>query len=77
MLGAAEESGMSDLREMCERSIREEQEMANVFFEQLPGVRLADASPACFRREEDKSKMQAKDTADRSHGYKEIRHSPI
>ena len=44
MLGAAEESGMSDLREMCERSIREEQEMANVFFEQLPGVRLADAS---------------------------------
>src|SRR5438477_9374637 len=44
MLGAAQELGMSGLREMCERFIREEQEMANVFFEQLPGVRLANAS---------------------------------
>ena len=74
MLGAAEESGMSGLREMCERFIREEQEMANVFFEQLPGVRLADASPTCLGMRREK---QAKDTADRSHGYKEIRHSPI
>jgi len=35
MLGAAEELGMGDLQQMCERFIREEQEMANVFFEQL------------------------------------------
>ena len=38
MLGAAEELGMSDLQQMCERFIREEQEMANVFFEQLPAI---------------------------------------
>jgi len=38
MLGAAEELGMSDLQEMCARFIREEQEMANVFFEQLPAI---------------------------------------
>ena len=38
MLGAAEELGMYDLQQMCERFIREEQEMANVFFEQLPAV---------------------------------------
>jgi len=35
MLGAAEELGMGDLQQMCERFIREEPEMANVFFEQL------------------------------------------
>src|SRR5712675_259448 len=33
MLGAAEELGMSELQQMCERFIGEEQEMANVFFE--------------------------------------------
>ena len=38
MLGAAEELGMSELQQMCERFIREEQEMANVFFEQLPAI---------------------------------------
>ena len=38
MLGAAEELGMSDLQQMCERFIREEQEMANVFFEHLPVI---------------------------------------
>src|SRR4051794_529748 len=38
MLGAAEELGMSELQRMCERFIREEQEMANVFFEQLPAI---------------------------------------
>jgi ferritin-like metal-binding protein YciE len=38
MLGAAEELGMSDLQQMCERFIREEQEMANVFFEHLPAI---------------------------------------
>jgi ferritin-like metal-binding protein YciE len=38
MLGATEELGMSDLQQMCERFIREEQEMANVFFEQLPAI---------------------------------------
>jgi ferritin-like metal-binding protein YciE len=38
MLGAAEEMGMHDLQQMCERFIREEQEMAQVFFEHLPAV---------------------------------------
>jgi len=38
MLGAAEELGMGDLQQMCERFIREEQEMANVFFEHLPAI---------------------------------------
>jgi ferritin-like metal-binding protein YciE len=38
MLGAAEELGMSELQHMCERFIREEQEMANTFFEELPSV---------------------------------------
>jgi ferritin-like metal-binding protein YciE len=38
MLGAAEELGMSELQQMCERFIGEEQEMANVFFEQLPAI---------------------------------------
>jgi ferritin-like metal-binding protein YciE len=38
MLGAAEELGVSELQQMCERFIREEQEMANVFFEQLPAI---------------------------------------
>jgi ferritin-like metal-binding protein YciE len=36
ILGAAEEWGMSDLQQMCDRFIREEQEMANVFFEHCP-----------------------------------------
>jgi ferritin-like metal-binding protein YciE len=38
MLGAAEELGMGELQHMCERFIGEEQEMANVFFEQLPAI---------------------------------------
>ena len=38
MLGAAEELGMSELQQMCERFIREEQEMANTFFEEIPAV---------------------------------------
>lgn len=38
MLGAAQELGMDDLREMCERFIREEEEMAKAFFEHLPTV---------------------------------------
>jgi len=38
MLGVAEELGMSDLQQKCERFIREEQEMVNVFFEQLPAI---------------------------------------
>jgi ferritin-like metal-binding protein YciE len=38
MLGAAEELGISGLQYMCERFIREQQEMANVFFEQLPAI---------------------------------------
>ena len=29
---------MGDPQEMCERFIREEQEMANVFFEHLPAI---------------------------------------
>jgi ferritin-like metal-binding protein YciE len=38
MLGAAQELGLADLQQMCERFIREEQEMATVFFEELPAV---------------------------------------
>ncbi len=38
ILGAAEELGMTDLRTMCERFIREEQEMANFLFEHLPEI---------------------------------------
>ena len=38
MLGAAAKLGMSDLQQMCERFIGEEQEMANIFFEQLPAI---------------------------------------
>src|SRR3954451_22453928 len=38
MLGAADELGMSELQQICERFIREEQEMANVFFEQLRAI---------------------------------------
>ena len=38
MLGAAEELGLGDLRQMCERFIREEQEMANFLFEHLPEI---------------------------------------
>jgi ferritin-like metal-binding protein YciE len=38
MLGAAEELGMTDLKNMCERFIPEEEEMAKVFFDELPQV---------------------------------------
>jgi ferritin-like metal-binding protein YciE len=38
MLGAAEELGMAELRSMCERFIREEQEMASFLFEHLPEI---------------------------------------
>jgi ferritin-like metal-binding protein YciE len=38
MLGAAQELALSELQQMCERFIREEQEMATVFFEQLPAI---------------------------------------
>jgi ferritin-like metal-binding protein YciE len=38
LLGAAEELGMTDLRAMCERFIREEQEMATFLFDNLPGI---------------------------------------
>jgi ferritin-like metal-binding protein YciE len=38
MLGAAEEFGMTDLRALCERFIREEQEMASYLFEHLPEI---------------------------------------
>ncbi|MBV8493142.1 MAG: DUF892 family protein [Alphaproteobacteria bacterium] len=38
MLGAAEELGMTDLKSMCERFIPEEEEMAKVFFDELPQV---------------------------------------
>jgi len=38
MLGAAEELGMNDLREMCERFIQEEQEMAEFLFDHLPEI---------------------------------------
>jgi ferritin-like metal-binding protein YciE len=38
MLGAAQELGMTDLQQLCERFIREEQEMATVFFDELPAV---------------------------------------
>jgi ferritin-like metal-binding protein YciE len=38
LLGAAEELDMEELRSMCERYIREEQEMANFLFEHLPEI---------------------------------------
>jgi ferritin-like metal-binding protein YciE len=38
MLGAAQELGMGDLQQMCERFIREEQEMAQFLFDQLPQI---------------------------------------
>jgi ferritin-like metal-binding protein YciE len=38
MLGAAEELGMTDLKQMCERFIREEQEMAQFLYEHLPQI---------------------------------------
>ena len=38
MLGAAQEMGMTDLQQMCERFIREEQEMAQFLFEHLPEI---------------------------------------
>jgi ferritin-like metal-binding protein YciE len=38
LLGAAEELDMQELRTMCERYIREEQEMANFLFEHLPEI---------------------------------------
>ena len=38
MLGAAEELGMTELRAMCERFIREEQEMATFIFDHLPEI---------------------------------------
>ena len=38
MLGAAEELGMAELRTMCERFIREEQEMAQFLFDHLPDI---------------------------------------
>ena len=38
LLGAAEELGLPELREMCERFIGEEQEMANFLFEHLPEI---------------------------------------
>ena len=38
MLGAAQEMGMTDLQQMCERFIGEEQEMAQFLFEHLPEI---------------------------------------
>jgi ferritin-like metal-binding protein YciE len=38
MLGAAEELGMAELRTLCERFIREEQEMAQFLFDNLPEI---------------------------------------
>jgi ferritin-like metal-binding protein YciE len=38
MLGAADELGKTDLEQMCELFIREEQEMANFLFEHLPAI---------------------------------------
>jgi ferritin-like metal-binding protein YciE len=38
MLGAADELGKTDLEQMCELFIREEQEMANFLFENLPAI---------------------------------------
>src|SRR5919199_4797682 len=38
MLGAAQELGMNDLEQMCERFIREEQEMAQFLFDHLPQI---------------------------------------
>jgi ferritin-like metal-binding protein YciE len=36
--GAAEELGMQDLKALCERAIREEQEMSQYLFENLPEI---------------------------------------
>jgi ferritin-like metal-binding protein YciE len=36
--GAAEELGMEDLKALCERAIREEQEMAKYLFDTLPDI---------------------------------------
>src|SRR5688572_17926674 len=38
LLGAAEELGLADLRDMCERFIAEEQEIATFLFENLPEI---------------------------------------
>jgi ferritin-like metal-binding protein YciE len=38
LLGAAQELGMNDLEQMCERFIREEQEMAQFLFDHLPEI---------------------------------------
>ncbi len=38
LLGGAEELGMAELRTMCERFIREEQEMAQFLFDHLPDI---------------------------------------
>jgi Domain of unknown function (DUF892) len=38
VLGAAQELGMSDLEQMCERFIPEVEDMAKVFFDELPAV---------------------------------------
>jgi ferritin-like metal-binding protein YciE len=38
LLGAAEEFGMNDLRQMCERFIREEQETAQFLYDCLPAI---------------------------------------
>ena len=38
LLGAAEELDMEELRTMCERYIREEQQMASFLFEHLPEI---------------------------------------
>jgi ferritin-like metal-binding protein YciE len=38
LLGAAEELGMQDLKGLCERAIREEQEMATYLFDNLPDI---------------------------------------
>ena len=36
--GAAEELGLQDLKAMCERAVREEQEMAKYLFDNLPDI---------------------------------------
>jgi ferritin-like metal-binding protein YciE len=38
LLGAAQELGMNDLEQMCERFIREEQDMAQFLFDHLPEI---------------------------------------
>jgi ferritin-like metal-binding protein YciE len=38
MLGAAEELGMAELRQLCERFIKEEQTLADFLFENLPEI---------------------------------------